>query len=480
MITSDWRKINMQAGMIRFASNSVFRMPTWNATARDTLRTGDAANQQVAMVVEPGADVTLGNIMVNGSGTQTNTSFDLTIGGRLYLSGTDQSFGDQQGSKISVVVADGGTLTMTNAGTFNMGTRSPMTMTIEQGDVSVPALCFGRGTSGNGRLGGGSILWLKKGSLTINGTLEWDSSGDVARTNRVTLGDGRRGLAQLIMGGQQRSNPSAVNTMVFNGGVLVPNADYILPSMAGVYVGSGGLIVSNAVNRTWGGSSTPPLRPDPALGSTVDGGITKQGSAELAFSNPTNYISGPIRVEDGKLRFSSAILPGTLSELVVAEGKNLSLRGSFQQVLSPARVQIGGSTVKTTLEMDVDTAGGPSSCDRINLPRGAVIGKLSLYLYPRSGTGLTDPITVAGDYPLFGYETEPDVRDWTHENVADSVTSSFYVDRVNKRVGIRLTMKATAETAYTWANPLGGNWDVATNWSSAVVPVDSPYAYSRL
>ncbi|MCL1922054.1 MAG: autotransporter-associated beta strand repeat-containing protein, partial [Kiritimatiellaeota bacterium] len=462
-------------GTLRFAENSVFAMGINNNT-RDIFVSGNAVGQNATVVVERGAAVTLGGFNIQTVGLAGNT-FDMLIdGGSLDMIGTDNSFGDQGGSLMSISLVNGGILTA--AGDFNAGTRSPLAIAVDGGSsFTVQNLCMGRGLGGGGdRNNGATVIDIIEGSATVNGTWELDSAGNGSvRTNVVTVGDGRVGKATFSVGTMQRTNPTAKNFLNINGGEVTFRANMAVADiLQGIAIGEGGAFINVA-----GGASVTLTAPIAPMPDATDGGITKRGTGTLVLNNGANRFDGDLRIEGGAVRIPMQ-MPQQMGGIFVAEGATLSLRGSQQQTLEPAYVTIGGPSAETVIELDVDADG--TNPDTIHFPQMTTIGRLNIRLVERNAVLQENPVTVAGDYVLFTYASEPpDVSLWRHGNPAGGMESEFIVDRVNKRIILRLTGTTTPPTpSYEWANPLGGNWGIGGNWQGGSVPPDSPFTWCRL
>ena len=472
---SNDNRMEILNGTLRFAQGSVFTVAN-TGTTREFIQSGtpNGQSQKARVVIEKNALVTLGNFNVQIGGVAGNT-FDMLIdGGRLFLPGGDNSFGDSAGSTISLSILNGGMLT-NNAGMFNVGTRSPMTIDIDNGSFYVSNLCFGRDTGSGGRPTGRSVINLNEGLVFVAGQWAMGSTDDAARTNVVTVGDGRVGKATFSVGSVTRANENPKNILNINGGTMAFRSTVTLPTLQGLNIFEGGarLDVASGTTVTIGAAVS---RADALAPGVSDGGVTKRGAGTLLLTASANTFGGPLRVEGGTLRISGTLPPAGPKNIVAAEGTTLSFRGASPQTFQPDQLSLGGVSADTVLELDVNADG--SDPDILHLPLDTTIGRLNVRLYERNTEAV---FTGQGDIVLFTYTSEPpDVSLWTHGNLAAGQESQFIVDRSAKTITLRITGIPEEQITYEWLNPLGGNWDIPGNWQGNEVPPDSPLTWCRL
>ena len=473
IITNANSRFTLEDGTLRFTPGSRFHLVN-TGSERNMFVIGNVADKHSAMIIEKGADVALGGINMQTASQPTSTStFDLLVdGGTLTLTGTDNSFGDQQGNRATVTVDNGGIITnLASAAFFNAGTRIPMTITINDGLVCLGRLSMGRTADTGDRQGGRSDIFINKGELHLKEYIYWMSTSWAGRTNTITLGDGRFGVAKLSTPLMQRGSTNGRAVLNLNGGILEcrGTSSSFLSGLSAVNMLAGGVIIDT---MTYALSISESIQRDPGLApETRDGGITKLGSGTLNFIGPSIEFNGPLRVESGSLRFSAA-MPLDPEEIFVAPGGTLSFRGSHQQNLRPQRLAIGDAT--TTSRLDLDVSADDFSCDTLHIPAGGSIGRINFHLMQRGGTEVN--FAIPGEYALFTFETEPpDTTLWTHANLPARMISSFIVDRAGKTVSLRLE-PASAHPA-TWSHHEGGNWATDAYWDPAP-PADSTESHA--
>ena len=469
LVTNPCSRFALDEGTLRFAPGSRFHLVDFS-NDRNIFRVGDVANKKAAMIVESGADVAIGGLNLQVSGVSGGTgTFDLNVNGNLLFTGSDNTFGDQPGNRVSCVIDNGGTLQTVSNAQFNVGTRIPMTMTLNNGSVWLGNLYTGRSSTGDRP--GSFTLFINRGTFFVQNDFGWMNSTAAVRTNAVTLGNGTLGAATLSTLAMKQDSPTGTTILNLNGGILecrAASANF-LSGLDQVNMLRGGVIIDTQGNDV---TITETVRRDPSLSMDVrDGGLTKRGTGTLAFTGTTNQFNGRLRVENGSLRISANML-SAIEDLYLAPGKTLSFRGSYRQALAPEYLRLGDTS--TVSRLDLDVAADGSACDTIRIPAGGHIGKLNINLFLRSGTETV--FSRPGDYPIFTYETEPpDITLLTHANRDFGVTSSFRVDRANKAVILRL---ALSDTETTWSSTTGGAWETAANWNPAS-PSGTPEARAR-
>lgn len=459
-------------GILRFTPGSRFHLVD-TSSDRNIFRIGNVANKKSAIIVEQGADVALGGLTLQMSGVTGGTgTFDLTVDGSLALTGLDNTFGDQTGNRARVVVGETGSLSLPTAGGWlHAAPRIPVTFDLNGGNVWLANFSMVRSTDTGGRVGGRLDLNINSGTFFVNGTFAWMSTSWNDRTNVVTLGNGMLGNAKLSTVAMTRGNTGATAILNLNGGTLecrAASANF-LSGLTQVNLLVGGTTIdtlTNSVTITESILRSPALSPD-----TRDGGLTKLGSGSLTFSGANLQFNGPLRVLDGSLRISPAML-SDLEEITLAPGKTLSFRGSHRQALTPRLLTLGDATTASRLDLDVASDG--SDCDTLHIPAGGFVGKLNLHLKQRGATDVD--FALPGSYPIFTYATEPpNLALLTHANRTFGIVSSFSADRATKTVYLTL---ATSTTETAWASATGGDWENASNWTPAA-PAGTPESRAR-
>ena len=229
---------------------------------------------------------TLSSVGTFGNGTVNQSGGSVTVGGYglalgLYnggsgtynlsgtgsLSGGGVTVGGYDGSGTGLLHQTGGTLNLTQLqiGRNAQGSGAVGTFTLDAGTATVGDVAVGVNTSSTGTVN------LNGGTLTT-GSVVGEGGTSTFRFNGGTL------------------QASANNTGFFSG---------ITHAYVGVGTG-GALINTNNFNVTVASA----LSPDPANGTTTDGGLTKSGTGILTLS-VANTFTGPTAVSAGTLAISA-------------------------------------------------------------------------------------------------------------------------------------------------------------------------------
>ena len=152
----------------------------------------------------------------------------------------------------------------------------------------------------------------------------------------------------LSAGGLKKSQTGANQTATigFNGGTLKADANNasFLPALAGLTanVKAGGVILDDSGFAI---TIAAPLLHDPALGSTVDGGLTKLGAGTLTLT-ATNTFTGDTLVNAGTLALSgNGSLPGT-QNITVGSGAALDVSQRSDGTLTIIHNAFPGQTLR--------------------------------------------------------------------------------------------------------------------------------------
>jgi autotransporter-associated beta strand protein len=310
-------------------SSSTLRItsPTATPIAASHLRLGDAGGAGTLLQSGGAVTVTGGEVWVGqGAGSTGNynqSAGSLTLGnwlaiGRSGATGTYRLSGNAVLSKLGA-----GNLIIGSLGGTGSFIQTGGTVNVQSGNT---LLGEDAGANGTYTISGGAatlrdIILSQRG--TGSGTFNLD--GGTVTANRIT----RAG-----------TGPATFN---FNGGTLRAAGDNVdlMSSLTAANVEAGGArIDTNALNVTL----SQPLRHDPSLGATPDGGLTKTGAGTLALTGANTY-TGNTTVQSGTLRVSGSIAPSaavsvqsgaTLQIDSTQTLRNVSLANDARLTISPA------------------------------------------------------------------------------------------------------------------------------------------------
>jgi autotransporter-associated beta strand protein len=201
----------------------------------------------------------------------------------------------------ALVVKAGGTVTAGNNThvVVGLGTAASGMLTIDGGDVNGGAITT--------LSGGGTVAPANYGGLRLGST---SSTGG---TRIVNLNGGNLTVGQVFIGSQAVGS-TATNTFNFNGGTLkaiIANTTFMTGlTAANVQVG-GAKIDSNNFDITIGQA----LIHDPALGATLDGGLTKSSAGTLTLTAANTY-TGNTTISGGTLKLTGSGRLGSTSATV--------------------------------------------------------------------------------------------------------------------------------------------------------------------
>ena len=168
------------------------------------------------------------------------------------------------------------------------------------------------------------------GQVNISGagTLKTPRVGLNRGSDSSAVGEFNLNGRTLQVGTIQSSNSAGIATFDFNGGTLVPidsqritfSQNTSNPISANVQAG-GAVIDTNGATVT----INVPLRHNPALGATLDGGLTKNGPGTLLLSklpSSSQLYTGPTTINGGTLRISNT---GQLGSGPIVDNGTLSV-----------------------------------------------------------------------------------------------------------------------------------------------------------
>lgn len=156
------------------------------------------------------------------------------------------------------------------------------------------------------------------GTLNIYGGALYESDrilmGQNKTVSRLELHGGLVQAENIVFNADYHAGGSAI--VLFNGGVFQPlgsNVNYrTFENMTSATVSTNGAIFDTSCLAAGSYTIKQTLLHDAQLGSTLDGGLTKRGSAELVVARPNDF-TGPVVVESGTLRATiDGAVPGEL------------------------------------------------------------------------------------------------------------------------------------------------------------------------
>jgi|GEM_PF-2556948 len=282
-----------------------------------------------------------------GSGALTATAASTVSGGTLIMGGGTVNFPN---SNPALTVNSGATLWQTN------------------GTINSPGYVYGNGqiTISGGTFGCGLELmpgFSSAAALTVNGSGKVD-------TYVLRVGSGGNSTINLLTGGTLLTDqiwPDGAGTSLFyfNGGTLgistrnpgrTPSNWF--QTLTHAYVSTNGAIIDTSNNGGHVYTITAALQSDPALGSTLDGGLTKLGAGTLTLSNANTY-TGPTYINAGTLSLGTNGSIASSSLISITNGATFDV-----SALSAPPTLAGGQTLSNnaastgTLNGSLNTGSG--------------------------------------------------------------------------------------------------------------------------
>ena len=332
---------------------------------------GSSASDLNLMATNTGTGTFAGNVIVGGS-AQWRPGAD---GGTLQFLGNAS-----MGSHIflvprgAVTFASNAVVATTVSGFLGRdgsGNKRSTTILIRDNASVAMAGC----SLGGGKVGGSVTITVQNnGSLSFGAnSVDLHNIANSAAISTLRLNGGT-----ITVGGFTKTQASYTNIIDFNGGVLMAGAasSAFLPAFnfttnavqaGGAIINDGGFAITIAGQ----------LIHDPALGATLDGGFTKQGSGTLTFTLAQTYTGATI-ISAGTLALTGFAANGSIvnstnifvaagalfdvsgrAPLTLASGQSLtgfgSLKGSFifpiGSLLAPGSNTIGTLTFSNTLTL---------------------------------------------------------------------------------------------------------------------------------
>jgi autotransporter-associated beta strand protein len=308
----------------------------------------------------------VGTYNISGGTFTTTTNFQVGAYGKGIVNQTGGTV--TVGSYLSIGRWPGA------VGVYNMASGSG-TLTAN----TVTALIVGEQGTGTLLVGGSSHVNAKELSIAnsdgtaATGTVV-QTGGTITATAGVEFGAAAGATAAAVgiynlAGGtlvtpQVIQNPlsSVTGTFDFNGGVLQPSAaeTSIFAGITNLRVQAGGAFINTVGIHAILGQA---LTHDPALGTTVDGGLTKNGYATLTISATQGY-TGVTTIDAGTLQLSPTInlLPVTSTVNIAIAGATFDLNGGSQTLANlngvAGSLVTTGSATLTISDTAADTFAG--------------------------------------------------------------------------------------------------------------------------
>ncbi len=275
------------------------------------------------MATNSGTATWAGNVVNLGSSAQWRPGSD---GGTLVFLGNavmgTRNFivprGAVQFGSNAVISATGSATALGRDG--SAGNRSA-TVTIRDNAT----LTFGVCSLGGGDQGGNVTVTIQNNAaLTCAGNLDVQNINRAAAISFIRLNGGT-----LTVNGFTKTKTSQTNSISFNGGVVkagAANASFLPQFNATTNaVQAGGAIIDDG-----GFAITIPagLTHDPALGGTVDGGLTKLDTGTLTLTGPSTY-TGPTTIKAGTLALSGLGTFAASTIVYIGPGATLDVSASL-------------------------------------------------------------------------------------------------------------------------------------------------------
>ncbi|MGN6371335.1 MAG: autotransporter-associated beta strand repeat-containing protein [Phycisphaerae bacterium] len=295
-------------------------------------------------MLDSGSAVTLAKGQLNVLGGSTFNFGSLTSSPSLTItanSGSDHTVGEATAGTVGTFNVVGGTLvlkTRLNSLNGNINISGGATtvwnqIQIANGDLSqVSNFTMSGGTlnilSSSGGSSGGTFFVASRGigTLNMNGGTMTIATLDVSRGAQAAVAGGAASQGVVNLNGgtlvcttvstatsaTANNGTGATATLNFNGGTLKARSNqssFIKQSNASgsniplnLFVQAGGAVIDS---NTFNIGTSRPLQHDPALGATLDGGLTKKSAGALTLSGDNTYTGNTV-IQGGSIALSSS------------------------------------------------------------------------------------------------------------------------------------------------------------------------------
>jgi autotransporter-associated beta strand protein len=334
---------NSAAGSGTVVYNGGFVVVANGITITNTLNIpGSSASDLDLMATNTGTGTFAGNVNVGGS-AQWRPGAD---GGTLMFLGNAS-----MGSHIflvprgAVTFASNAVATTTVAGFLGRdGSGNKRSTTILIRDNA--SVAMGGCSLGGGKVGGSVTITIQNnGSLSFGqNTVDLHNIANSAAISTLRLNGGT-----ITAGGFTKTQSTYTNIIDFNGGVLQSGSNN--PAFLPVFNYSTNVVQAGGAIINDGGFAitiAAPLIHDTGLGSTPDGGLTKQGSGTLTFTLGQTY-TGPTIISAGTLALVGFAANGSIvnsTNIFVAAGALFDVSGRFPLTLSSGQSLTGFGSLK--------------------------------------------------------------------------------------------------------------------------------------
>jgi autotransporter-associated beta strand protein len=394
---------SIQGGVLNVADYASFGVSTTNmevapyagATATINISNATVTAQRVIIAGITGNNSTAGTGIINQFNGTINASQWFTVGsggaaggaGTFNMSGGTLNVQNTAGGtqmEIANFVGSTGTVNLSGTGQINIMNNAYISLGANTGagngtfNQSGGAVTFS-GTSG--AVGGTGLLYLGKATGLTN-------------TYTYNLNGGTLTVPEIL-------SASGASLFYFNGGTLMAaetNAVF-MNGLTDAYVSAGGAIIDDGGFAVTIGQA---LTHDPALGATVDGGLTKLDSGSLTLAG-TNTYTGATKVNNGALLVNGSlgtgavtVNGGTLGGLGVVNGPTTLSSGSIQAASGSS---IGNLTINNSLAVQ----GGTLLFQLNTLSNDLVTVSGAVNITGATTVQLTFPVPGVGTYTLLSY-----------------------------------------------------------------------------
>jgi autotransporter-associated beta strand protein len=255
-------------------------------------------------------------------------------------------------------------------------------------------LMVGRRSSGVLTISGNALLdlySLKLGESTNYTTIVNLDGGVIACTHIASRATNSVQTTSIL-----NLNGGTVRAKGVAGGLIGGYGSGTISYLTTVNVKSGGAIIDS---QSYSVTIPQVLGHDPALGATLDGGLTKRGTGVLTLTT-TNTYTGVTSVEAGKLKLGVANTLSASVSVLVASNAVFDVDGKAQTLAG-----LGGSGLVTNNSLLTVTfgiaPGGTNAIGQLTLASApAALG--GVFLADVATNGVCDRLYVQGDLDLSG------------------------------------------------------------------------------